>query len=279
MATFEFHDKLYKKFHKFFDDAEEKRRWHPVKDVPWDQINKDVPDDFALCAETFLGVESFLPDYIHGGLTVVRASTLAQRWFAANWGYEELKHSMALNEWLLRSGKRTEEQMFDFHSTLMDEEWKVPFNTARQMTIYGTFQEMATFVIYLRHEKLAKEFGDGALATCYRLNARDECAHAKFYESVVQCYLDEDREGTIADIAFVSANFQMPGVGIVPDYDQRVEVMREEGKMDRDFFLKKVYFPTIKHWGITRQELVSVAAARRRAARANKPTTAETPLA
>jgi len=261
----EFHSKLYAKFKTFFDDAEQKRRWNPLQDIPWNEVNPELPETVALCAETFMGVESYLPDYIKGGLEVVRASSIAQRWFTANWGYEELKHSLALMEYLMRSGKRTEEQMFDFQATLMEDEWKRPFDTGRQMTIYGTFQEMATFVIYLRHEKLAQKHGDKALATIYRLNARDECAHARFYEDVVKVYLEEDREGTIADLAHVAQNFKMPGVGLVPDYDARISVMRDEGGMTRDFFLQKVYFPVLKRLGVTRRDLVAVASAQRKA--------------
>ena len=268
MPSDEFHEKLYRRFRTFFDEAEEKRRWNPYKDVPWDKVNPDVPESLALCAETFLGVESYLPDYIRGGLTSIRASTLAQRWFTANWGYEELKHSMALMEYLIRSGKRTEEQMFDFQERLMEEEWERPFETSRRMSIYGMFQEQATFVIYLRHEKLAQKHGDAALAAVYRFNARDECAHAKFYEDVTRVYLEDDREGTVEDLAHVAKHFKMPGVGLVPDYDARIEVMREEGAMDRDVFLKKVYFPLLKRLGVSRQELVAAASKARKAAKA-----------
>lgn len=269
MPSSEFHEKLYRKFTTFFDDAEQKRRWNPYRDVPWDKINPELPEQVALCAETFLGVESYLPDYIRGGLEVVRASSVAQRWFAANWGYEELKHSIVLTEYLVRSGKRTEEQMFDFQAQLMEETWERPFDTARQMTIYGMFQEMATFVIYLRQEKVAQRYADPALAACYRLAARDECAHARFYEDVVRVYLEEDREGALADVAYVAKNFKMPGIGIVPDYDKRIQVMREEGQMDRDIFLKKVYFPLLKRLEVSRHELVAAASAARRAASAD----------
>ena len=178
---------------------------------------------------------------------------------------------MALMEYLVRSGKRTEEQMFDFQASLMEEKWEPPFPTPRQMTIYGMFQELATFVIYCRHEKLAQKYSDPALATVYRLNARDEIAHARFYEDVVRVYLEWDREGTVQDLAHVAHQFRMPGVGIVPDYDQRIEVMREEGNMDRDVFLKKVYFPIIKRLEVTRQELVRAASEQRKQARAAAP--------
>ncbi|MEM9192942.1 MAG: acyl-ACP desaturase [Myxococcota bacterium] len=268
MASDQFQEKLYHQFRTFFDKAEEKRRWNPLQDVPWDKVNPEVPEELALCAETFLGVEGFLTDYIVGGLTSVRQSSIGQRWFSANWGYEELKHSMALTEYLIRSGKRTQEQMFDFHTRLMENQWERPFDTARQMTIYGVFQEMATFVIYLRHEALAKKHNDEALATVYRLNARDECAHARFYEDVVRVYLEEDREGTLDDISLVARNFRMPGVGIVPDYDQRIQVMRGEGEVNRDVFLKKVYFPTLKYLGVTRAELVDAGKRARKAKQA-----------
>lgn len=268
MPSDQFQEKLYRHFLEFFDKAEETRRWNPLKDIPWDQINPETPESLVLCAETFLGVEGFLPDYISGGLIVMRESSIAQRWFSANWGYEELKHSLALQEYLLRSKKRTQEQVFDFQATLMEEHWELPFKTPREMTIYGTFQEMATFVIYLRQEKVARSHGDEALAQIYRLNARDECAHAKFYEDVVAAYLEDDREGTLVDIAHVAKNFRMPGVGIVPDYDSRIAVMREEGDMNRDVFFKKVYFPLLKRWGITRGELVEAAGNARRAKKA-----------
>jgi len=141
----------------------------------------------------------------------------------------------------------------------MDLEWKMPFDTARQMTIYGCFQEQATFVIYVKQEQRAKELGDECLSTIFRLNARDEIAHCRFYEDVVRVLLEEDREGTLRDIAHVAKHFEMPGVGIVPNYEERVAVMREEGKVDRGGFLQKVFFPVLKYLEVTRHELQAAA--------------------
>jgi acyl-[acyl-carrier-protein] desaturase len=155
--------------------------------------------------------------------------------------------------------------MFDLQAKLMETKWEMPFSTARQMTIYGCFQEMATFVIYVKQELGAKQYGDECLAAIFRLNARDEIAHCRFYEDVVKVLLEEDRPGTLRDIAHVAKNFQMPGVGIVPDYDERIKVMREEGKVDRSVFLQKVFFPVLKYLDVTRQELQE-ASSRERAA-------------
>jgi acyl-[acyl-carrier-protein] desaturase len=255
--------RLYKMYATFFDKAEKDRRWNPYADVPWDKVNPDVSDNLALCAETFLCVEAFLPDYIAGGLNVVRPS-FGQLWFSANWGYEESKHSTALLEWLLRSKKRSEEQVFDLLHTLHEKRWTLPFETARQMTIYGALQEQATFVIYCRQEQVAQEQGCEALRTVYRLAARDEVAHARFYMDVVKVLLEEDRDGTLADLAFVAKRFEMPDVHVVPSYEARVAVMRDESNVDRDVFLQKVFFPTLKLLGLSRQDLVAASAKARK---------------
>ena len=121
--------KVYKLYAEFFDKAEQERRWNPYRDIPWDRVNRDATEELALCAETFFAVESYLPDYVAQGINIVRES-FGQTWFSANWGYEESKHSIALMEYLMRSGKRTEEQMFDFHDQLKGLKWELPFTTA-----------------------------------------------------------------------------------------------------------------------------------------------------
>jgi acyl-[acyl-carrier-protein] desaturase len=247
--------RIYDQYATFFDDAERTRRWNPYRDVPWDEARSDVSDALASVVETFCAVESYLPDYVSLGLNLVRRS-FGQAWFSANWAYEESKHSVVLMEYLLRTKKRTEEQVFDLQSTLKSVAWQLPFETPRRMTIYGTLQEMATFVIYMRQAERARQEGERALHAIFRTIGRDEIAHAHFYGDVVKVLLEEDREGTLGDIAHVLKNFQMPGVGLVPDYDARVAMMREAG-IDRTMFLQKIYFPVLKYIGVRRDELVT----------------------
>ena len=256
MADTRLAELIYRKYADYWDHAQQERRWNPYRDVPWNAINPDTNENLILNAETFMCVESYLPDYVGKGMQILR-EVFGQAWFHANWAYEESRHSIALMEYLLRSGRRTPEQMFDLQAQLMSKPWDPPFDTARRMTIYGSIQEMATFVIYTRQEARAAKEGDEALRTVYRLNARDEIAHAHFYEDIVKVLLEQDREGTLADIAHVAKNFQMPGVGIVPNYDARIEVMRGEGRIDRDVFFQKVLFPLLKFVGVTRAELVT----------------------
>lgn len=249
--------RVYRLYTAFFEKAERERRWNPYRDIPWERVNRDASEELALCAETFCAVESYLPDYVAKGLNAVREN-FGQAWFTANWAYEESKHTTALMEYLIRSGKRSEEQMFDFQARLMRNTWELPFQTPRQITLYGVFQEMATFFIYCRQQARARAENDEALHAVFRLAARDEIAHTHFYQDVTRLLLEEDREGVLADMAHVTRHFQMPGANLVPDYDARVAVMREAG-IDRATFLRKVYFPVLKQLGISRQELVQAA--------------------
>lgn len=248
---------VYRLYAQFLDAAERERRWNPYRDIPWQRINRHASPELALCAETFCAVESYLPDYVSQGVHLMRDS-FGLAWFFANWGYEESKHGLSLMEYLIRSGQRSEAQMFDLQAGLKRAQWQLPFQTRRQMTLYGIFQEMSTFVIYCRQERCAERENDLALRAIYRLAARDEIAHARFYKDVTRILLLEDRAGVIADLAHVLRHFQMPGVALVPDYDARVALMRDAG-IDRDTFLRKVYFPTLKYLGIERAELVAAA--------------------
>jgi len=248
--------RLYRLYMEFFEKAERERRWSLFDDIPWDAINPDASEDLAICVETFASVESYLPDYVANGINVVRP-WFGRAWFQANWGYEESKHSLALGEYLMRSGKRTSDQWFDMQNELMTKEWAPLFDTARQMTCYGMIQEQATFLIYCKHRDFAKRENDECLRTIYDYIARDEIAHTRFYQSVVKVLLEEDREGTLRDLALVFANFQMPGVGLVPDYDERIQYMRGQGGIDRNMFIRKVYLPVLKYLGINRHEMLA----------------------
>ncbi|MGF1511224.1 MAG: acyl-ACP desaturase [Myxococcota bacterium] len=263
-ATRALKESIYREYMNFFELAEKNRRWSIFTDIPWDELDPTVFDeDGALCAETFVGVESYLPDYVSEGLNAVR-ERFGQAWFSANWGYEESKHALSLREYLVRSGQRTSEQMSAYEELILSRRWQIPFKTARQMTVYGAIQEQATLMMYRHQRGLAESRGDKVLARIYGFIGRDEAAHADFYRKVVRLELEEDRDGTVEDLAVVFREFRMPGVGLVPDYEERVEVMRKTGGVDRAAFFKEVWFPTLKKLGVTREEVTRASSRLRR---------------
>ena len=113
-ASDSFRQAVYREYMTFFERAEKNRRWNLFTDVPWDEIDRSkLCPRAAMNAETFVGVESYLPDYVSQGINCVR-SMFGQAWFSANWGYEESKHALSLREYLVRSGQRTETQMLEY---------------------------------------------------------------------------------------------------------------------------------------------------------------------
>jgi acyl-[acyl-carrier-protein] desaturase len=256
-----FAERIYREYMTFFERAERTRRWSVFNDIPWDQAESCPRDPtLALCAETFSGVEMYLPDYVSEGINVMR-DNFGQAWFTANWGYEESRHALALREYLLRTGQRTAAQNYAFERTVLGKKWRLPFLTARQMTFYGALQERTTFVIYAKQEALARDKGDALLATIYGLIKRDEMAHSRFYERVGQFLLEEDPQGAKADLAHVFRNFTMPAHDLIPDYDGRVEVMRSAG-IDRGVFIREVWLATLKQLGVNRADLPPASAIR-----------------
>jgi acyl-[acyl-carrier-protein] desaturase len=247
-------EQLYRRYLEFFETAERKRRWSVFDDLPWELAERQRPrTELALCAETFCAVESFMPDYVAEGLNLVRDS-FGQAWWHVNWGYEEAKHALALREYLVRTGQRTPEQMMRFEMDLMGQRWKLPFDTIRRMVCYGALQEKTTWMIYRRQMVAARAAGDELLGSIYRFISRDEAAHGGFYLDVIGACLVQDRVGTIADLWHVFSRFTMPAYDLVPDYEERVKVMRSAG-IDRKAFLNEVFLPILARIGVSRREL------------------------
>jgi acyl-[acyl-carrier-protein] desaturase len=221
-------DAIYNIYIRLFEVAEDRRRWNLFKDIPWERCNPQATELLGDFVEQFCGVELYLPDYTAKMMLMLRRSR-ARGWFMANWGYEESKHSLTLETWLIRSGKRTEQGVRDFSDVVLEAEWDPPFSEPRQMMVYGMIQELATHINYKRLRDMALREGDEALATALRFIAIDEMAHHGFYRDVVKTYLALDEDNTRADIAYVFKNFVMPAQKIVPQAEERAQRMAASG--------------------------------------------------
>src|SRR5206468_1926636 len=201
---------VYRLYRDFFSRAERKRRWSLEDDIPWDQVNRSISPAVADVVESFCAVELYLPDYIAKALPMIRANK-GWSWFHANWGYEESKHSLALGDWLLKSGARSEEQMADMEDQVFQHEWDLPHDSPQGMLIYAMVQELATF---LHYRNLRAKVGDAdpALSKLLDLIAIDERAHHTFYRRVVQLFMEIDRPTTVEQLRRVLLTFAMPAV-------------------------------------------------------------------
>jgi acyl-[acyl-carrier-protein] desaturase len=243
-------------YRDFFDMAERRRRWNLRDDIPWDQCNPRLNPAVADVVESFCAVELYLPDYTSKILPLVRSSR-GRGWFYANWGYEESKHSLALGDWLIRSGSRTDEQMADLEGDVFQKEWNLPHDSRLGMLVYAMTQELATWLSYRNLRRRAEEGGgDPALSQLLTLVAVDERAHFDFFKQCVMVFLRHDRPGTLEQIRRVMNNFAMPAIhDLIGDSRRRVARIKELDIMTEDLYYREVYLPIVQMLGIDRAEM------------------------
>jgi acyl-[acyl-carrier-protein] desaturase len=240
----------YRIYREFFDRAEKKRRWSLRDDIPWEKVNRAMDPAIADIVESFCAVELYLPDYIAKALPRFRAKR-GRAWFHANWGYEESKHSLALQDWLLHSGSRTEGQMADLEHTVFEHEWNLPHDSALGMVMYGMVQELATWLNYRNLRRRVDERGDPALSTLLRFISVDERAHHDFYRRITLLYLGCDREGSLEQLRRVIGSFAMPALTLLADSRQRFAAIKALDLFDEDIFYRDVVRPVLVELGIS----------------------------
>jgi acyl-[acyl-carrier-protein] desaturase len=236
-------------FLKFFHQAEERRRWNIERDIAWDQANRTTSERTAKIVETFSAVEMYLPDYTAKMLHMIRRSR-GRAWFQANWGYEESKHSLTLDRWLIASGNRTPEQMEAYADHLLGEEWELPFDHPRQMIIYTMIQELATWLNYKNLREQAQKEDDGALTKALQFISRDEAVHYDFFRRGVKLFMEHEPAETVEDLAYVFDHFQMPARFQIPDYEERARLIAEAGIYSARDYIKHVKRPILEDLGL-----------------------------
>jgi len=247
--------RIYQLFRDYFDKAEKKRRWSIKDDIPWKECNKSLPRSISDVLETFSAVELYLPDYLAKLIPQVRTNR-GRSWMLANWGYEECKHSMAFEDWLLHSGSRSEEQLADLEANVFSYDWNLPYDNARGMVCYTMIQELATAIHYENLKKIVHaEGGCPALERTLQLVAIDERAHADFFRRLVSLYLEDDRDATLEQLRRVFNTFAMPAVHMLADSQQRMTEVKELRIFDEETYLYEVCEPILAKLGLTRKDM------------------------
>jgi acyl-[acyl-carrier-protein] desaturase len=243
-------------FREFFDKAERRRRWRIADDIPWNECNPNLDPAIADVVESFCAIELYLPDYITKILPLVRQSK-GRAWFYANWGYEESKHSLALGDWLLKSGHRTEEYMADLEKRVFENEWNLPQDSHLGMLAYAMVQEQVTFLNYRNLRARAKALGgDPALEKLLSFVSIDEAAHHDFFKDAFEIFLKYDREASLAALRRVFDEFQMPAIhDLLNNSAARVAQIRDLDIFNEDIFYRDVMFAIMEELGISKREM------------------------
>jgi acyl-[acyl-carrier-protein] desaturase len=251
-ATLE--NRFYELYLEYFHKAEAHRRWNLLNDIPWHQIDRQPDPAITRIMEAFMAVELYLPDYTSKILHLIRASR-GRAWFQANWGYEESKHSLALEMWLTKSGSRTDAEIREFEEEILSREWNLPYETPLEMIVYTVFQEYATKLNYQGLRRVARDSNDGALDKVLALLARDEVGHFEFFKNGVLIHMDQDRDKVLETVNQVIRTFRMPAQDIIPDWDSRDQLIRDMHIFDDRIYMREVVKPVLKALGIDYKEL------------------------
>jgi acyl-[acyl-carrier-protein] desaturase len=179
-------DALYAHFTAFFRRAEEERRWNLWNDVPWDQVNPAASAPLTEAVEAAYAEELFLPDYAARMIRLLRSSR-GRVWFLTRWTYEEGKHILALGEWLVRAGKRSDDALKELADRLLAEgEWKPAFPDPLSAIAQAMGRERGEIERYRGLLARATAEGDGALVSVLKQMLADEEEHLAFFRDALQ---------------------------------------------------------------------------------------------
>jgi acyl-[acyl-carrier-protein] desaturase len=246
---------LWQLYRHFFDQAERRRRWSIERDIPWNECNRGLDLVIADVVESFCAVELYLPDYLAHAMPWSRPSR-ARTWFYANWSYEESKHSLALHDWLLKSGMRSEEHMADLEGQIYLHPWQLPHDNVVAMLTYAMVQERATSLNYRNLRRRVRDRGgDPTLERLLRLLAVDEQTHYSFFLGGVRLYLAHDRAATLEQLRRVMHDFVMPAIYGLADGRQRVARINELAIFNEEVYVREVYLPILQDLGVKRPEM------------------------
>jgi len=251
-ATLE--NRFYDLYLEYFHKAEAHRRWNLLEDIPWNQISRTPDPAVTKIMEAYMAVELYLPDYTSKILHLIRRSR-GRAWFQANWGYEESKHSLALEMWLTRSGSRTDEEIRGFEEEILSREWMLPYESPLEMIVYTVFQEYATKLNYHGLRRAAQESNDPALDKVLTLLARDEVAHFEFFKNGVLIHMEQNRDKVVETLNHIIKTFRMPAQDIIPDWDSRDQLIRDMHIFDDRIYMREVVGPVLKALKVSREEL------------------------
>lgn len=245
----------------FFGRALRGRSWSPWHDLPVGEIREHgsrLSNDTVDLLEGFLGVEEFVGDFVREGLGGFRHCR-TRRNLHLQWGAEELRHGVALEQVLLHTGARTRAQLDAYHAQLADSKWSAPDHGGLDgplgSSVYGMLQERATYVNYEQlRRRVRAEYGLPArttpaevqrgrqvgVAEALRLIARDEVAHYGIYLQIVRIHLRHFPEETLEKLRAVASSFRMPALRLIPNRRAFLAALRRTHLFDATRYQEQV---------------------------------------
>ncbi|KAL5998047.1 Stearoyl-[acyl-carrier-protein] 9-desaturase 7, chloroplastic [Asimina triloba] len=163
---------------------------------------EELPDDYLVCLVGDMITEEALPTYqtfinSHYGTTDETGASLTP-WaiWTRGWSAEENRHGDLLNKFLYLCGRVNMRQIEKTIHYLIGSGMDIGTERHPYMgTIYGTFQERATFISHGNTARQAKELGNLKLAQICGIIAADEKRHENAYKTIAKKLFEVDPDG------------------------------------------------------------------------------------
>lgn len=223
-----------------FYKGHQKAMWH-FDQIPFDRINKNLlTEDDLVAVSTAMKVESHNPVYTSQILAFFRQDHEMTS-FVVVWGYEEMKHYLALRTYLEATGLVNLGQLERDLTRTRAGQWgeRESQFTPAQSYAYTTIQEQVTGRFY---QMFADHTREPVLKGMLRLIGKDEYRHCQYYLGKAQQEQEVNPQAK-DEIDEVLLEFGMPGSTFIEGYSEGAEVMNRISQpkvIDLVVVLKKV---------------------------------------
>lgn len=219
-------------------------------------LEKEIlSQELARTLAVYKAVEDFLPDFM-GRATGMFRNNLGISASYAQWGREELQHSLALGLILERTGNKTAQQLIDDQQANLLKTWELPFPTQRQMVLYAAFQERNTDLAYRALATQADKEDAPITATILRIISKDEAYHGGGYRAFARIYWKLDPQGTIQDAVHVATNYRMPAQNLLQNHRQALVDATKIGATSKDMIARDTILHTLKGLGFVPENII-----------------------
>lgn len=254
-------------YEAYFDRAARTRSWFPDR-LP--QRKEMARYGHLVSSESrelllgFLGVESFVDDYVFAGITAA-GNSVTTRQIYIQWGFEERRHGQTFRYALIDSGLYTQEWVDHYLAEVSEDQWSFERQGVYEATplvaaAYGTIQERQTRWNYTAlRMRLWQEYGSPtdqagqhlfpAIAGAIRFPEVDEGAHEANFSSIVRVHLKYMPDQALDALMKVSTKYRMPVVQL-PNGEQFVEAVLAAGMGVARDIINQIMNPALARMGL-----------------------------
>ena len=254
-------------FESYFARAATTRVWFPARLPQRNEMAKygsRVSDETRDILLGFLGVESFVDDYVAQGIQVAGSSATIREIYI-QWGFEESRHGQTLRHCLIDSGLYSQDWVDRYLTECAEDQWTFERQTGYEGTpllvsAYAIFQERETRRAYtIIRTRLWEEYGCPtdqvgrrlfpAIAGAIRYVESDEGAHEAHFSNITSVYLKYMPDQALEALMKVSSHYRMPVLQL-PNGEEFIRAVHGIGLDSPRGVLTQVVTPALASMGL-----------------------------